>query len=92
MTEKMQVNKCELCDNIDEVLHSGEGELFCCNEPMKQTVENTVDAAKEKQVPVIENVPGAFKVKVDSVANPMEEKHFIEWIRVFAAGKPVGCF
>ena len=55
MTEKLQVYKCEVCGNIDEVLHSGEGELVCCGQPMKQTVENTVDAAKEKHVPVIED-------------------------------------
>ncbi len=87
MTEKLQVYKCEVCGNIVEVLHSGEGELVCCGQPMKQTFENTVDAAKEKHVPVIEKVPGGFKVKVGSAAHPMEEKHFIEWIQIIAAGK-----
>ena len=87
MTEKLQVYKCEVYGNIVEVLHSGEGELVCCGQPMKQTVENTVDAAKEKHVPVIEKVPGGFKVKVGSAAHPMEEKHFIEWIQIIAAGK-----
>ena len=87
MTEKLQVYKCEVCGNIVEVLHSGEGELVCCGQPMKQTVENTVDAAKEKHVPVIEKVQGGFKVKVGSAAHPMEEKHFIEWIQIISAGK-----
>jgi superoxide reductase len=49
--------------------------------------ENTVDAAKEKHVPVVEKTAGGFKVKVGSVAHPMEEKHFIEWIEVIADGK-----
>jgi superoxide reductase len=87
MAEKLQVYKCEICGNIVEVLHSGGGELVCCGQPMKQTVENTVDAAKEKHVPVIEKIPGGFKVKVGSVAHPMEEKHFIEWIEIIADGK-----
>jgi superoxide reductase len=87
MTEKLQVYKCEICGNIVEVLHAGMGELVCCGQPMKQTIENTVDAAKEKHVPVIEKVPGGFKVKVGSVAHPMEEKHFIEWIEIIADGK-----
>jgi superoxide reductase len=87
MTEKLQVYKCEICGNIVEVLHAGAGELVCCGQPMKQTVENTVDAAKEKHVPVIEKVPGGFKVKVGSVAHPMEDKHFIEWIEIIADGK-----
>ncbi len=82
MPEKLQVFKCELCGNIVEVLHGGKGELVCCGQPMKLYVENTVDAAKEKHVPVIEKSSDGFKVKVGSVAHPMEEKHYIEWIEV----------
>jgi len=48
MTEKHQVYKCDVCGNIVEVLHAGEGELVCCGQPMKLTVKNTVDAAKKK--------------------------------------------
>ncbi len=87
MAEKLQVYKCEICGNIVEVLHGGAGELVCCGQPMRQTVENTVDAAKEKHVPVIEKIPGGFKVKVGSIAHPMEEKHYIEWIEIIADGK-----
>lgn len=87
MAERLQVYKCDLCGNIVEVLHEGAGELVCCGQPMKLMVENTVDAAKEKHVPVIEKVAGGVKVKVGSMAHPMEEKHFIEWIEVIADGK-----
>ena len=87
MSEKLQVYKCEICGNIVEVLHAGPGELVCCSAPMKNIVENTVDAAKEKHVPVVEKVAGGFKVKVGSVAHPMEEKHYIEWIEIIADGK-----
>ena len=44
-------------------------------------------AAKEKHVPVVEKVDGGFKVKVGSVAHPMEEKHYIEFIEIIADGK-----
>ncbi len=87
MTKRLQVYKCEICDNIVELLHEGDGELVCCGEPMKLYTENTVDAAKEKHVPVIEKTERGFKVKVGSVAHPMEETHFIEWIEVLADGK-----
>ena len=87
MAEKLEVYKCEACGNIVEVLHAGGGELVCCGEPMKLMVENTVDAAKEKHVPVIEKVAGGVKVKVGSVAHPMESKHYIEWIEIIADGK-----
>jgi superoxide reductase len=87
MTEKLQIYKCEVCGNIVEVIHEGGGELVCCGEPMKLLVENTVDAAKEKHVPVIEKVAGGVKVKVGSVPHPMEAKHYIEWIEIIADGK-----
>ena len=54
---------------------------------MDLQIENTVDAAKEKHVPVIENISGGVTVKVGSVAHPMEEKHSIEWIEIIADGK-----
>jgi superoxide reductase len=87
MTEKLQIYKCEVCGNIVEVLHAGQGELVCCGQPMKLFVENTVDAAKEKHVPVIEKTGNGFKVKIGAVAHPMEEKHYIEWIEIIAEGK-----
>jgi superoxide reductase len=87
MTERLQVYKCEVCGNIVEVLHEGQGELVCCGQPMKLLVEGAVDAAKEKHVPVIEKISGGFKIKVGSAPHPMEEKHFIEWIEVIADGK-----
>ena len=87
MAERLEVYKCELCGNIVEVLHGGAGELVCCGQPMVHLVENTVDAAKEKHVPVIEKVAGGVKVKVGEVPHPMEEKHFIEWIEIIVDGK-----
>jgi superoxide reductase len=82
MTKKMEIYKCDICGNIVEMLHEGDGELVCCGAPMKLFQENTVDAAKEKHIPVIEKIVGGFRVKVGSVAHPMEEKHYIEWIEV----------
>jgi superoxide reductase len=87
MAERLEVYKCEACGNMVEVLHGGEGELVCCGQPMEKLIENTVDAAKEKHVPVIEKVDGGVKVKVGDVAHPMEEKHYIEWIEIIADGK-----
>jgi len=87
MVKRLEIYKCETCGNIIEVLHGGEGELVCCGQPMVQLVENTVDAAKEKHVPVIEKVEGGVKVKVGEVAHPMEEKHWIEWVEIIADGK-----
>ena len=87
MADKLGIYKCEACGNIVEVIHPGDGELVCCGKPMVQLKENTVDAAKEKHVPVIEKIDGGYKVSVGSVAHPMEDKHYIEWIELLADGK-----
>ena len=87
MAEKLQIYKCSVCGNIVEVLHGGAGELVCCGKPMGKLAEQTADAAKEKHVPVIEEIAGGYKVKVGSVPHPMEEKHYIEWIELIANGK-----
>jgi len=84
MAQVMGVYQCELCGNIVEVLHAGGGELVCCGQPMTSLAENSTDAAKEKHVPVIVPADGGFTVKVGSVAHPMTDAHYIEWIELIA--------
>ena len=84
MAKQLEVYKCEKCGNIVEVLHGGKGELVCCGQPMNLMRENTVDAAREKHVPVIEKTADGFKVLVGEAAHPMEDKHYIEWIELVA--------
>ena len=84
MAKKLEVYKCDICGNIVELLHAGQGTLVCCGQDMTLQAENTVDAAKEKHVPVIEKVDGGYKISVGSVPHPMEDKHYIEWIELIA--------
>ena len=83
MTKLNQVYKCSVCGNIVQVLHTGSGTLVCCGAPMDLQEENTVDAAIEKHVPIIEKMEGGFKVKIGAIPHPMEEDHYIEWAEVF---------
>ena len=87
MTNRNEVYRCAVCGNIVEVLHAGAGTLTCCGQPMKLMKENTVDAATEKHVPVIEKIDGGYKVKVGSVEHPMTEEHYIEWIELVEGDK-----
>lgn len=87
MTLVREIYKCEVCGNIVEVVHQAGGTLVCCGKPMTKIVENTVDAAKEKHVPVIEKVQGGVCVKVGEVEHPMIETHYIEWIEVHTENK-----
>lgn len=84
MAEKLGIYKCEICGNITEVVHGGAGEMSCCGAPMVLLKENSVDAAQEKHVPVVEKVDGGYKVSVGSVAHPMADDHYIEWIELIA--------
>ena len=84
--QRNDVYKCELCGNIVEVVHVGGGTLVCCGQPMKQMAENTVDASKEKHVPVVERTADGWKVAVGSVAHPMLAEHHIMWIELVADG------
>lgn len=85
MTELLQIYKCNICGNIVEVLHSGDGELVCCGETMKLYEENTVDATLEKHVPVIEKSDDDhIRIKVGSQPHPMEDKHYIEFIEAIS--------
>ena len=61
----------------DEVL-----DLTCAGAPLKAIVPNTVDAAKEKHVPVAtyDATKNEVHVTVGSVAHPMTEEHLIECI------------
>ena len=82
------IYKCEICGNIVEVLHEGVGALVCCGEEMKVMEEKTQDSSVEKHVPYIEKTGDKIFVKVgQNQDHPMEEKHYIEWIQIFADEK-----
>lgn len=87
MTQFKQVYKCNVCGNIVEVLHVGGGELVCCDQPMELQEEKNQDEGLEKHTPVIEETENGILVKVGSMAHPMEESHFIEWIEIIVNDK-----
>jgi len=83
----MQINdmyKCEVCGNVLEVIFAKGGQTACCGKDTTPLKENSVDAAKEKHVPVIEKIDGGYKVKVGSVEHPMTPEHWITTIELIA--------
>jgi superoxide reductase len=77
-----QIYKCNECGNVVEILVAGGPIPVCCGQDMTLLVENTVDASREKHVPVIEDAPGGILVKVGSLEHPMLPEHYIAWIEV----------
>ncbi len=86
MTTRNGVYKCAICGNIVTVLTEGQGVLTCCDAPMNLLVENSTDGAHEKHVPMVIGIGDDMEVSVGSVAHPMQEEHYIEWIEVIADG------
>jgi superoxide reductase len=82
MTEAGQVYKCQICGNIVVVVHAGGGKLVCCGQPMTLMEPKREEQGKEKHLPVVTKTAKGIHVAVGSVAHPMEEKHYIEWIEV----------
>jgi len=87
MSQLREVYKCEACSNIIEIVHASKGALTCCDQPMKQLKENSVDAALEKHVPVLSLNGTTAAVKVGSVAHPMDPDHYIEFIELLTAAR-----
>lgn len=58
MTEKLQLYRCNICNNLVEVLIEGKGELVCCGQPMELITEHESDVKElnDKHVPVIEKL------------------------------------
>lgn len=72
--------KCMHCGNIITYVENKGVPVMCCGEAMKQLVPGEVDAALEKHVPVAEVKGAEVTVMVGSVAHPMLEEHYIQWI------------
>lgn len=87
MSQLREVYKCDQCGNMIEIVHAGPGGLSCCDQPMKQLKENSVDAALEKHIPVLSLNGTTAAVKVGSVAHPMDPDHYIEFIELLTAAR-----
>lgn len=72
------------CGTLVEVIQ-GEScgcELTYNGTAMEKIEAKTADASTEKHVPVIEKIPGGFRITVGSTLHPMTEEHHIEWIEI----------
>ncbi len=71
---------CEHCGNIVEKAIDSGVPVVCCGQKMRELVPGEVDAATEKHVPVYEVRDGKVIVDIGSVAHPMSEEHYIQWV------------
>jgi len=71
---------CKHCGNLAGMIHSSGVVMVCCGEEMTEIIPNTVDAAKEKHVPVVTVTDNVVQVEIGSVPHPMLEEHYIQWV------------
>jgi superoxide reductase len=71
---------CEHCGNIIGLIHNAGVPMMCCGQKMTQIIPGTVEASKEKHIPVAEVAGNTVKVAVGSVEHPMAEEHHISWV------------
>ena len=76
----MELFICKHCGNIITFLENSNVPVICCGEKMHKVEPNTVDAAVEKHLPVIEVKDLLATVSVGSVEHPMQDDHYIKWI------------
>lgn len=71
---------CEHCGNMIAMVKNSGVPVMCCGQKMTEIVPNTQEAATEKHLPVWTVEGNKVKVSVGSVAHPMIEAHYIEWV------------
>jgi superoxide reductase len=73
---------CKHCGNMAELLYNSGVPVACCGEDMMELVPNTVEASKEKHLPVATVSGDNVSIEVGSTLHPMENDHSIVFIYV----------
>lgn len=73
---------CEHCGNLVETVHSSGVPMVCCGQKMTEIVAGTVEASREKHIPVAKVEGDVVTVTVGSVEHPMAEEHSILWVEL----------
>lgn len=84
MAKRYEVYRCSVCGNVIEVVHHGEGILFCCGRAMQLFSERTVDIDAEPYAPIVQQTKEGIKVTVGVTLHDMAEDHHIQWIEVIS--------
>ena len=71
---------CERCGNVVEMVHDSGVNPVCCGAKMTELVAGTVEASREKHIPVVKVDGNVVTVNVGSVEHPMAAEHSILWV------------
>ena len=71
---------CEHCGNIVGMIKNSGVPVVCCGQKMTLIEAGTVEASREKHIPLVAAEGNTVKVCVGSVEHPMTEEHSITWV------------
>ena len=75
--------RCRHCGNVIQKLVDSKVPVVCCGEQMQELIPGTIDASKEKHVPVVTRLDGCkIKIEIGSEPHPMLPEHHIAFIYV----------
>ena len=72
----------EKCGNLVEKIEDAGVPMMCCGQKMTPIEAGTVEASREKHIPVAVVEGNTVKVSVGSVEHPMAEEHSILWVEL----------
>ncbi len=78
----MKFYMCKTCGNIITKMKDTSAPVMCCGKTMEELIPGSVDASKEKHIPIYTLDGNKVFVMVGETEHPMAEEHFIEWIAV----------
>ena len=84
MSQIMELFRCNVCNNVVEMVHVGVGNLVCCDECMKLLEEHYPDNS-DAHYAHIEHIDETTKKVFFN--HPMTNEHYIEFIEVISLDK-----
>ena len=77
---KQRFLKCNHCGNIVAMVEDKGVPVMCCGQKMAEIIPGTVEASREKHIPVYKVEGNKVFVTIGSVEHPMVAEHYIEWV------------
>ena len=74
--------KCRTCNKLVEVIQDSDSKLICCNNEMIELIPGTIDASKEKHVPIYKLEQNAIEISLGEIEHPMQEEHYISFVEI----------
>ncbi|MBQ7356760.1 MAG: desulfoferrodoxin [Clostridia bacterium] len=71
---------CEKCGNLVGMINESGVPIKCCGQNMTRLEAGTVEASREKHIPVVTVDGKTVTVNVGSVEHPMVAEHSILWV------------